>query len=308
MGIKVDYTPVGQVYETAKRAGSVQMLLQQDQRQQEQERFEMQMNAEQDAREFQARVQQEAQSEQYQRALMLATAKSDIDFQSEIAMYQKKRAMMLSEIEQIQNSDILSDANKEELADRAYAKHFGVTLGNTTMENFLEKQQYKMAIVKQLEEQVSQGLMSPEEARNMAAANGVPYSANMFPDEAEELRDDKNKLLVRLSQVQAGLAKFRDFNPWGPKGPRVEIKDIETGETREATKSEVGIRDALIRQAGELVVELEALERKGAVVPQNEIVALEAAMEPEVRAVWDKARLQGVTIVEFMQKLRALEK
>ena len=301
MAIKVDYTPVGQVYETARRAGSVQAIMDMDQRQQEQERFEMQLKVQQDAREFEARVRQEAATEDYQRTLAMAQAKSQIDFDSELQMYQKKRMLMMGEIEQIQASPILSGANKEELSKRAYAKHFGVTLGSQTMENFLAKEQYKQAVVKQLQEAVDGG-MAPEVARSRAAAAGIPYSANMFPDKAEELRDDKNKLLVRLHQVQADLARFRDFNPWGPKGARVEVKDIETGEVRTATRSEVGIRDTLVRQAGELVAELEDLGQQAKVVPPDEVESVLNRMPDEYREGWKLAENEGYTFLEFLKK------
>ncbi len=302
MGITVDYTPVGQVYETAKQAGSVQVLMQQDQRQQEQERFEMNLKAEQDSRQWQIQMEQEARTEDYQRALQLAEAKAQIDFDSEISMYQKKRAMMLSEIEQIQNSPILSDENKKELADRAYAKHFGTTLGNTTMENFLEKAQYKTALVRHLQEQVDQG-MSPEEAKGIATANQISGADKLFPDEAEELRDDKNKLLIRIEQVRAGLARFSEKDPWDFKKPYVAIKDIDTGETRKATKPEIGIRDALIRQAGELVEELRALEQKSVVIPQNEIEAILQKLGPQYQEGWRLAQAEGMSFQAFLQKI-----
>ena len=308
MAIRVDYTPVGAVYETARRAGSVQAQLQMFQMRQAQENFEMRLQAEQDARQWTERMRQEAAQEDYQRTLAMAQAKSQIDFDSEIQMYQRKRMIMMSEIEQIQAADFLTQDDKEELAKRAYGKHFGVTLANTTMENFLAKQQYKSAVVKQLQERVDTEEMSPEEARNYAAASGIPYSANMFVPESEKLRIQRDKLGARFRSTVAALKDFQEGRDWLGR-ERIEILDRETRDWREATPREEGMYERLIAESVSLNDEMLEIEQMSVrQMPQQEIDAYLSRLGPEARVGWDLAKAEGMTFLEFLSRIGKLPK
>ncbi len=308
MTITVDYTPVGTVYETARRAGSVQAQLQMFQMRQQQENFEMRLKAEQDARQWTERMRQEASAEDYQRTLAMAQAKSQIDFDSDIQMYQRKRMMMMSEIEQIQGADFLTQDDKDELARRAYGKHFGVTLANTTMENFLEKQQYKSAVVRQLQERVDSEEMSPEEARNYAAASGIPYSANMFVPESEKLRIRRDKLGARFRSTVAALEDYKEGTDWLGR-ERVEIFDRESREWREATPREEGNYERLVAESASLNDEMLGIEEMSLrQIPQQEIDAYLARLGPEVRIGWDLAKAEGISFPEFLSKIGKLPK
>lgn len=303
MGIRVDYTPVGEVYAAARRAGSVQAQLDSFQRQEEQDRFEVTLKAQQDAREFEARVRQEAASEDYQRTMAMAQAKSQIDFDSEIQMYHRKRMMMLSEIEQIQGADFLTQPDKDELAKRAYAKHFGATMGSTTMDNFLAKEQYKTAMIRQLQEQVDTADMSPEEARNYAAAAGIPYSSNMFVPQSEQLRIKRDKLGVRFRSTVAALKDYSEKTSWTGRDI-VEILDRESREWREATPREQGNYERLKIEAASLDAEIAEVEQMSLRQPsQQEIETTLSKLGPQYSQGWQLAQAEGMSFLEFLQKI-----
>ena len=302
MPITVDYTPVGAVYEAARYAGSVSGQLQAFQLRQQREMFDIRMQADEESRRWQEQMRQEAATEDYQRTLAMAQAKSQIDFDSDVAMYQRKRQMLTAEIDQIQGADFLTQPQKDEIAKKAYAKHFGVTLGSTTMENFLAKQQYKMAMVTQLQEQVDANAddpttgMSPEEARNYAAGAGIPYSANMFVPEREVIREKRDALGSDFRSTVAAMDDFKEDN----KG-RVFIFDREKRRWKRATSQQEGIYERLKQEAEYLSGELGDLERMSAApVPQKEIDAYLAKLGPDASVGWELAKAEGVSFQQFL--------
>lgn len=310
MPITVDYTPVGAVYETARYAGSVQGQLQAFQMRQQQENFEIQMQAQEDARVWQEQMQREASAEQYQRTIALAQAKSQIDFDSDIQTYQRKRMMLMAEIDQIQSADFLTQAQKDEIGKKAYAKHFGVTLGSTTMENFIAKQQYKMQMVTQLQEQVDANEadpatgMTPEEARTYAAGAGIPYSANMFVPEREITRRKRDAL---GSDFRSTVTALKDFKE--DKRGRVFIYDREDRDWSRATPQQKGIYERLRQEAEYLSNELDDVERMSvAPVPQKEIDAYLAKLGPQATVGWELAKAEGMNFQEFLRKIGAVPK
>lgn len=310
MPITVDYTPVGQVYEAARYAGSVTGQLQAFQMRQAQENLEIERRIEQETRVWQEQMQREASAEQYQRALALAQAKSQIDFDSDIQTYQRKRQMMMAEIDQIQGADWLTQPQKDEIAKKAYAKHFGVTLGSMTMENFLAKQQYKMAMVTQLQEQVDANEgdpltgMSPEEARNYAAGAGIPYSANMFVPEREITRQKRD---VLATDFRSTFAMMRDS--FKVKRGRIYTWDREDRDWRRATAEEEGVYERLQQELQYLSAELSDAERMSvAPVPQKEIDAYLAKLGPQAAVGWELARAEGMSFQEFLAKIGAMPK
>lgn len=302
MPIAIDYTPVGAIYETARYAGSVSGQLQAFQMRQQREMFDIKMQADEVSRQWQERMRQEAATEDYQRTLAMAQARSQIDFDSDIAIYQRKRQMLMAEIDQIQGADFLTQSQKDEIAKKAYAKHFGVTLGSTTMENFLAKQQYKMAMVAQLQEQVDANAddpttgMSPEEARNYAAGAGIPYSANMFVPEREVARRKRD---VLGSDFRSTITAMKDFKE--DKRGRVFIFDREDREWNRATPQQEGIYERLRRDAEYLSAELADLDRLSmAPVPQKEIDAYLAKLGPDASVGWELAKAEGVDFRQFL--------
>lgn len=304
MPITVDYTPVGQIYEAARYAGSVEGQLQAFQLRQQREMFDIKMQADEDARRWREQMVREARTEQYQQTLQLAQAKSQIDFEAEVQMYQRKRMMLMAEIDQIQGADFLTQLQKDDIAKKAYAKHFGVSLGNTTMENFLAKQQYKMMMVRQLQESVDAEEMSPEEARNYAAGAGIPYSAKMFVPEREQIRQQRHALRADFRSTVAAMDDFKET-----KRGRVEIYDREKRKWKEATPQQEGIYERLKTEAEYLDRELDDLEKMSVrPVPQEEIDAYLAKLGPQAAVGWELARAEGMSFQEFLQKIGALPK
>lgn len=310
MPITVDYTPVGQVYEAARYAGSVQGQLQAFQMRQQREMFDIKMQADEDARRWQEQMLNEARTEQYQRAIQLAQAKSQIDFDSEVQMYQRKRQMLMAEIDQIQGADFLTQPQKDEIGKKAYAKHFGVSLGSTTMENFLAKQQYKMQMITQLQEQVdaneadpSTG-MTPEEARNYAAGAGIPYSANMFVPEREVIRRQRDAL---GADFRSTFAMMRDS--FRVKRGRIYTWDREDRDWRRATPQEEGDYERLRQELEYLSGELADAEKMSVTpVPQKEIDAYLAKLGPQASVGWELAKAEGMSFQEFLVKIGAVPK
>jgi len=314
MPINVDYTPVGEIYEASRVAGSVQGLMQADQMQQQQENFEMRLQAEQQAREWTERMRQEAATEDYQRTLAMAQAKADIDFQTEVAAYQKKRALFMSEVGEIEASDKFTSAQKQEIVAKAYANRLGVTLGNTTMENLLAKQQNKMALVKHVQEQVDLNEqdpttgMTPEEGRQQLAAAGVPYSNKMLIPEKTQIRDQLDGRTQQLRLIKTAMKDYGVGKEWTQRG-KLTVKDTPSSEPRVAQPHEEAAYESLKRRATELMGEIAELEKMAKpAIPQREIDAYLATLPPEAAAGWEIAKAEGMSFQEFLERIGAMPK
>ena len=302
MGITVDYTPMGAVQEAGRQAGSARGHLERAQMQQTQDRFEMTLKAQRDAREFTARMQQEAASESYERALALAQAKSQIDFESEIQMYQKRRAMMFSEIEQIQSSQILNPEEAEVLTKKAMSKMFGV-VGNSTMENFYEKERAKMVVYDSLKKQVDSGAMTSEEAQEQARIHGFSYATSMFLKPEQIAAEKAEKLEQRFDRVRRQLDTYGidKGGLFGIGKDYVTVKDKPDAKPRKATMGEIARKESLERQMAEIMEARDTLYMEATPkMSMEEQDVILAELDPVYQDLWETGKKEGISFEEFL--------